>query len=375
MFNRPWSRILAIPFGLLMLSTGCEDDVVTPEIGALVGEWDLIALTADYERVVKLPANWTEPDSFSLSLRWDLAPAVLGVDSARADIDLFAFREGDVVFDSLVQLPTPAHLAALGVQLTAEFLENDTYTLSGSYPTLRLIEEECRTALSVPTIQDAGSYEMDYLASTLTITPSAGEQVLPPFDDAAVTFSGADGTTLQLDFLDLDAHDTLFPAAGHTWVEADLRVVMGIADLPINTTTGAFAETGATLNDTAYVMDAELAAWGGFMTFYALTIFGETEFLAATGAITDAGSDGSFVNDAIGYMAANQTKTTQSGLPYALLVSAVGLPTDDSAADATLAGIAQGTGGKLKYVVNAVCIPVNETIFFESTWNKVTAAN
>ncbi len=30
-----------------------------------------------------------------------------------------------------------------------------------------------------------------------------------------------------------------------------------------------------------------------------------------------------------------------------------------------------GLGGKLTYVIDAVCIPVNELIEFESTWTKV----
>ena len=371
-----WSRLLFLPLVLMVLGSSCPtDDEEEVEPGALVGMWELSALNAEYNRVIKLPANWTGADSFSVSVRWDLAPVILGVDSALADIHLFAFYEGDVLLDSLVQLPNQAALDFLGVQLTAEFLEDNSYTLSGTYPTLRVNLETCRTALEVPTIQDAGSYVMNYnideTGGTLTITPSAGDQVLPPFDDAPVTFTGTDGGILALDFLDLDAHDTQFPAAGHTWVEDDLRVTMGVADLPVNLA-GAFDEFGLTTNDTAYIMDAALAPWGGFMTFYALTVLGETEYLALAGLITDAASDGSFVDDAIGYMVVNNAAGfTQSGLPYSLLVSTIGVPTDDSAADATAAGIAQGAGGKLKFILNAVCIPINETIMFESTWSKL----
>ena len=370
-----WSRLLFLPLVLMVLGSSCptDEEEEEEEPGALVGMWELTALNADYLRVIKLPADWTGATTFPLSVRWDLAPLILGDDSAKANIDVKTFVEGDVLLDSLVQLPNQAALDFLGVQLTAEFLEDNTYTLSGSYPTLRLIEEECRTTLEVPTIQDAGSYVMNYnideTGGTLTITPSAGDQVLPPFDDAPVTFTGTDGGILGLDFLDLDAHDTQFEAAGHTWSE-DLRVTMGVADLPINPA-GAFDVFGSTTNDTAYIMDAALAPWGGFMTFYALTVLGETEYLALAGLITDAASDGSFVDDAIGYMAQNQTGVTQSLMPYAVLVSALGLPTDDSATDATVAGILQADGGKLKFVVNAVCIPINETIMFESTWSKL----
>ena len=45
------------------------------------------------------------------------------------------------------------------------------------------------------------------------------------------------------------------------------------------------------------------------------------------------GQDGSYLAETIGYMAANNSSSTHSGLPYAALVSAAGMPTDDSAGD------------------------------------------
>jgi len=374
MLNRPWSRILAIPFVLLMLSTGCDPDGNGDDpVGALVGQWNLSALTGTYVRDIALPDGWTGPDSFSVDASWDLAPTVLMADSAKADLHLFAFYEGENLLDSTVVFPSPAVLTAFGIEMLAEFTEANTYTLTGTYPTLRLIEAECRTKLVIVPLQDAGSYAVDYLAGTLDILPGTGDQVLPPFNNAPVTFTN-NGETLQLDFVDLDAHDSLFAAAGFTWNETELRVTMGVADLPVNAD-GAFDEFGATLNDTAYIQDAvQLAAWGGFMTFYALTIFGEAECRALDGTITDAvGSPPGFVDDVIGHMAMkNATGITCSGIPYSILVSALGVPTDDSGADFTLAGLATASGGKLKYVVQAVCIPINETNDFKSTWTMVT---
>ena len=62
-------------------------------------------------------------------------------------------------------------------------------------------------------------------------------------------------------------------------------------------------------------------------------------------------------------------------MPYALLVNstnpAAPAAVDDSAADFALAGLATGAGGKMKYVITkGVCMPVNETIQFNSSWTE-----
>ena len=257
MQHRSWSRILMVPVLAIFIGSACEGDVDEDAVGALVGEWDIVALSGSYNRVVDLPAGWTDPDSFVVSARWDLAPLILQADSALADLDLVTFRVGDVLLDTTVSWPTPAALAATGISIKAIFTDLNTYTLSGFYPTLRLDPNACRTALEIASIQDAGAFTMDYNAGetggTLTIVPNIGDQVLPPFNDGAVTFTNS-GNTLGLNFTDLDAHETLFAAAGHTWSE-DLRVTMGIADLPISAL-GAFAESGSTVNNTAYIMNA-----------------------------------------------------------------------------------------------------------------------
>jgi len=149
---------------------------------------------------------------------------------------------------------------------------------------------------------------------------------------------------------------------------------MGIAQVPIDPTTGAFtAEESDSLNSSGYLMSAALTYWSGYATFYYLTIAGEAEFLAVTQAITDDG-DGNLLPEALYHMTVNNaTGSTHSGLPYAALVSAAGVPTDDSAgnfdptSEATMAA-----GGKLTYNVNAVCIPINEIILFDATFEKST---
>ena len=102
-----------------------------------------------------------------------------------------------------------------------------------------------------------------------------------------------------------------------------------------------------------------------------MTIVGEAEFLALTGAITDSNGDGSYLAETIDYMATNNaTGTTHSGLPFSVFVSAAGVPTDDSDGDFSPSNMP--AGGKLTYNVNAVCIPINERILFDATFEKVT---
>lgn len=369
--------IATIVLGLLIFNIACEDEPEGPDevIAPLEGTWELTALTGTYLRDIALPADWTEADSFSVDAYWDLASTVLGADSALADIHLFAFYEGETLLDSTVAMPNPTALAAIGLAMEVVFKDDGTYTLSGTYPTIRLDEDACRSGLIIAPIEDAGNYTMDYLTGILGVSPdeALGEQVLPPFDDADITFPS--DSVMQFNFVDRDAHDERYIEITDTWDEAEERVTMGVADLPVNAL-GSFDEFGVTTNDTAYIMDAQLAAWGGFMTFYALVVQGEAAYLAGTGIITDAGGDGSVVDDAFGYMFANRATGQTAGsnpIPYALLILDQGVPTNDSGTDFDLVALAtNGAGGKLKYVIKAVCIPVNEIIEFESTWSRVT---
>ncbi|MCH7521335.1 MAG: hypothetical protein IIB42_06525 [Candidatus Marinimicrobia bacterium] len=327
----------------------------------LEGTWELTGLTATYVRDIALPADSAAGDSFSVDAYWDLASIVLGESAALADLHLFAFFEGDTLLDSTVALPTPAHLEALGLEMEVVFKDDGTYTLGGTYPTIRLDEAACRSGLIIAPIVDAGNFTMDYLTGTLGISPdeALGEQVLPPFDDAEITFS-SDGSVMQFDFIDRDAHDERYIEITDTWDEAEERVTMGVADLPVNAL-GGFDEFGVTTNDTAYIMDAALASWSGFLTFYALTIQGTIKELIAL--------DPTITNEtealaAILVLAQTGLREPTTGLLYATLLA------DDSDHDFSPLDIL--AGGKLKYVIKAVCIPVNEIITFESTWSRVT---
>ncbi|MCH7859166.1 MAG: hypothetical protein IID14_05635 [Candidatus Marinimicrobia bacterium] len=375
--------IATMVLGLLIFNIACEEKLAGPDddvtsMRLLEGTWELTGLTATYVRDIALPADSAAGDSFSVDAYWDLASIVLGESAALADLHLFAFFEGDTLLDSTVALPTPAHLAALGLEMEVVFKDDGTYTLGGTYPTIRLDEAACRSALSIAPIEDTGNFDMDYLNGILGVSPSVGEQVLPPFDDAEITFS-SDSSVMQFNFIDRDAHDTKFPDAGFPWDETKLRVTMGVADLPVNAL-GSFDTSGPTTNDTAYIMDAALASWSGFLTFYAMAIKIEIEYRLTPGSPglieTDYTLDGVIdADDVVAYLGLVDPNgsTFQLGLPYSLLVAVVegvpGLVNDsDHDFDATNAT----AGGKLKYVIKAVCIPVNEIITFESTWSRVT---
>ena len=360
--------------GALLVVPGCDDNGTEPDAaGALEGTWKLTALSGTYTRDVALPDNWTDPDSFVVKAHWDLGVAILQANASLADLELVTFFDGDVLLDTTVVFPNATILAAVGIAMTANFLEDGKYTLSGTYPAIRLDKDACRSALTILPITDNGTYTMNYntaeTGGTLELGPDIGEQVLPPFPDGAVTFSN-NGGTLQLDFTDRDSHDERYIEVMDTWSEADDRVMMGIADLPINSS-GAFATSGSTVDSSAYIQDPLLAGWGSFLTFYALAIQFETTYLATAGILTDLDSDGDIdVVDGIIYITMNRsTGTSQLLLPYSLLVATDGTPTNDSDRDFDAANPA--LGGKLTYIIDAVCIPVNELIIFESTWTRV----
>ena len=116
--------------------------------------------------------------------------------------------------------------------------------LIGTYPAIRIVEAACSTYQTIADIDDDGSYNITYnsdlTAGTLSITPLAStEQVLPSFPDGTVTFSD-DGQTLNLVFLDRDAHDSKISEISETWVEADNRITHGFAQLPVDATGGFF---------------------------------------------------------------------------------------------------------------------------------------
>ncbi|SVC28953.1 uncharacterized protein METZ01_LOCUS281807, partial [marine metagenome] len=347
---------------VLFLQFSCDDTEDDSAVGALVGTWELSALTGTYIRDVAQPAT-TDPTSYSLTASWNYAAAIMGNDSAQADQTINAFLVGDTLLNT--SSDASAAIAGGVVALTGVFNSSDVYTLSGTYPTLRLDEAACNTYQTVAQITDQGYYGVVYNSAntggTFTITPDAslGDQVLPPFDDATVTFTN-DGNTLNIQFEDRDSHDVDYAEVMSEWSESDDRVTMGISQVPIDPATGAFTATSDSLSSSGYLMSAALTYWGGYATFYYLTIAGEAAFLSLTGSITDDG-DGNLLPEAIYHMTVNNAAgSTHSGLPYSVLVSSAGVPANDSAGDFDpTTPTTTAAGGKLTYNVNAVCIPVN----------------
>ena len=139
-------------------------------------------------------------------------------------------------------------------------------------------------------------------------------------------------------------------------------------------------------------MQAALAPWGSYLTWYALNFLGETAAKATDvkNPLTDLGgptgpADGKVdAVDMMIYMHMDNVSggggKTAFGMPYMLLVKsfddagaplAMGSFTNDSSADWAVSGLATGAGGKLKYKIDkGVCMPVNETIEFKSLWNE-----
>ena len=131
------------------------------------------------------------------------------------------------------------------------------------------------------------------------------------------------------------------------------------------------------MSDSVYIKEPELAGWGFFLTFYALGFKVEAGYLLEDPSSPiygqDLTGDGVIdVNDAVTYIITNPTTVGTLGLPYSLLMTTETsgvVAVDDSGHDFDPAN--PGLGGKLTYIIDAVCIPVNELIIFESTWTKV----
>ncbi len=370
--------ITFILFGALIF-TGCEDDEANgDDHGALVGDWELTALSATYLRTVASPVGLPADTTYSLTASWNYGAAILGANAAAADQTLKVFSAGDTVLLTTRAFDA-AGLEAAGIALEMTFLEDDTYTLTGTYPTLRVDMDACSTYLAIPSIQDVGDYTMTYNAAetggTLLVAPNdlLGDQVLPAFDDGVITFTTTGAMEMvDIDFLDRDAHDTRIGETGESWVETEHRVIMGVPEAPV-TAAGSFTTVSDSTSKTAYLQDAQLQPWGYYLTFYALAIQYETTYLATIGTLTDLDGSGAIdVIDGIMYITGNRdTGVSQLTLPYSLLVSAVGVPSDDSGYDIDpTSATTIAAGGKLTYVINSVCIPIIETIDFMSTWMK-----
>ena len=385
----------------MILFSACEDEDNSPNLGDAVGTWQLSGLTGLYTRVVvtktgvahsadayPLVANWKDAAAFSAATGAD--PALV---AGSTNQTLTTFKAGDnapgfprsAAFDA-------AALAAVGISMKVELLDSKskttkgTYTVKGTYPSLRLDETLCSTYLMIPPpqINDTGDWTANYDTGVFELAPVVGiDQVLPPFNDGKFTVNrDVEPAAFTLNFLDRDGHDSQYSQVKTTWAEADDRVVSGLNGLPVNAAGGWDPTATTDPTSEAYIMSPALASWGGFLTWYAFNISAETTVKATDvkNPLTDLDGDGAITPvDMVVYMHADNLAggggVTSFGMPYALLVNstnpAAPAAVDDSAADFALAGLATGAGGKMKYVITkGVCMPVNETIQFNSSWTE-----
>jgi len=394
-------KISSLIIAGMILFSACEDEDNSPNLGDAVGTWQLSGLTGLYTRVVvtktgaahsadayPLVANWKDGAAFAAATGADPALVVGATNQTLA-----SFKAGDnapgfprsAAFDA-------AALAAVGISMKVELLDSKskttkgTYTVKGTYPSLRLDETLCRTYLMIPPpqINDTGDWTANYDTGVFELAPVVGiDQVLPPFNDGKFTVNrDVEPAAFTLNFLDRDGHDSKYSEVKTTWAEADDRVVSGLNGLPVNAAGGWDPTATTDPTSEAYIMSAALASWGGFLTWYAFNISAETTVKATDvkNPLTDLDGDGAITPvDMVVYMHADNLAggggVTSFGMPYALLVNstnpAAPAAVDDSAADFALAGLATGAGGKMKYVITkGVCMPVNETIQFNSSWTE-----
>ena len=385
----------------MILFSACEDEDNSPNLGDAVGTWQLSGLSGTYTRVVVTKAGVAHSaDAYPLVANWKDAAAFAAATGADAALvagasnqTLAAFKAGDNApgFPRVATFDAAA-LAAVGISMKVELLDSKskttkgTYTVKGTYPSLRLDETLCSTYLMIPPpqINDTGDWTANYDTGVFELAPVVGiDQVLPPFNDGKFTVNrDVTPAAFTLNFLDRDGHDSQYSQVKTTWAEADDRVVSGLNGLPVNAAGGWDPTATTDPTSEAYIMSAALASWGGFLTWYGFNISAETvaKVSDVKNPLTDLDGDGAITPlDMVGYMHADNLAggggVTAFGMPYALLVNstnpAAPAAVDDSAADFALAGLATGAGGKMKYVITkGVCMPVNETIQFNSSWTE-----
>ena len=412
-----------IIFPILLISFSCDETVTDSTVynGDVLGSWMLTGLTGTYTYTVDLPEasesgfTWAADTSFGIRIKWNYADAILG---ANADNAMFwipdaEFAAGEVSLYTVATYDLPTMQAAqfglIGVFEDAPSSGADaTYKMKGTYPGIFYNYSLCSSAGSTAPMTDQGLYTWDQTSYNFTIKrdPSiAGSQVLPQFNDGTLTMT--DDTTMNIVFKDRDSHSTLYAEIMDSWDEGNHpdpanggndensggdRTYMAFPPLTVdanNAIAGTYDGTAGTTPATSgYYMSADLASWGGYMTWYAFSFSGESQYLgamAAAGAITisDADQDGAITSvDIAVYIMSNPTNTTQTGMPYSIIVSqgADGMPviTNDSDHDVDISGGATtlGSGGKLTFDFISDCaVPVDVTIDFNTTFTKCSTDN
>ena len=403
---------LSIFLGGILMFTACEDEDTSPNLGDAVGTWKLVGLDGTYDRKIinktgvantaeeyQLMAYWKDAEAFGAALQQGgVAITPEAVKALTAQKMGAPFKPGD----NAPGFPRDASfnkttLAAAGIQMEVDLLDSKsatdkgTYTVKGTYPSLRLDPDKCQTYLMLPPpqINDTGDWFANYETGKFELSPVVDiDQVLPPFADGSFKVNReVDPATFYLEFLDRDSHDSKFSEVkpGKTWdtnMEEDKRVITGIDGIPTNEYGGWDPDAKTDPANEAYIMQTALAPWSGFLTFYALNVLAELKDRLADvkNPLTDLNQDEKVdATDLFMYMlgniqAGNDAKTS-FGIPYSALVD-LGDGTDpskfkfknDGGADWVLT--AWTAGGKMKYQVKGLCMPVNETILFKSSWEE-----
>ncbi|MCS5647060.1 MAG: hypothetical protein NZ838_13130 [Candidatus Marinimicrobia bacterium] len=414
--NTKLYKIFSVALTGLIIFSACDKDEGTVN-GDIVGTWSMVGLSGTYTRTVAVPAGQPADTEYAHVASWKDAAAVMGALAPAADQKIITHKDNEAMtgFPQSVSYNT-ATLAAASIAMTLDIQDASssgdaaTYTLKGTYPTVRLDATVCRTAGTVAPIDDQGLYQVDIDPATgsdklgnFSIAPdiNLGDQVLPPFPDGkySVNTTG-EVDKLTIDFNDRDAHDELYAQVKSTWNEGTGpgtgdRGHTGIYELPVDATTGAFGTTGTPAAE-GYIMQTALATWGGYLTWYAFNIIAETSAKVADvkNPLTDiagpAGTPDGTIDavDMIAYMHMDNLavggQSTALGMPYALLVDSSTdlngdgvpdpVPNNDSDHDMDISGGAAtiAAGGKMTYVFSTgTCFPHNETITFTADFERV----
>ena len=228
---------------ILLISFSCDETVTDSTVynGDLLGSWKLTALTGTYLYTVNLPDGnesghtWANTDtSFGIKARWDMADAIFtGVLEPFSDLGdqwLLEVQSGDTIpgVTQTTTIPSVDFLAGAGIGLIGVFEDapsagaDATYYMKGVYPGVFYNYSLCASAGSTAPMTDQGLYNWNQSAATNNFVikrdPSiSGSQVLPPFDDGALTL--VDANTANIQFLDRDSHSTLYAEIMDTWDE------------------------------------------------------------------------------------------------------------------------------------------------------------
>jgi len=318
-------KIFSVALTGLIIFSACDKDEGTVN-GDIVGTWSMVGLSGTYTRTVAVPAGQPADTEYAHVASWKDAAAVMGALAPAADQKIITHKDNEAMtgFPQSVSYNT-ATLAAASIAMTLDIQDASssgdaaTYTLKGTYPTVRLDATVCRTAGTVAPIDDQGLYQVDIDPATgsdklgnFSIAPdiNLGDQVLPPFPDGTYSVNTTgEVDKLTINFNDRDAHDELYSQVKATWNEGTGpgtgdRGHTGIYELPVDATTGAFGTTG-TPSAEGYIMQAALATWGGYLTWYAFNIIAETSAKVADvkNPLTDLDGDNNITAaDMIAYM-------------------------------------------------------------------------